>query len=247
MRTIALCSLILAAVFAIDARTGAQAAWCAQYFNGGTNCGFSNLQQCLETVRGIGGQCGPDGSGGSVERSRPLSERREARPPREPKQKPVATAPRPRPAIEREATEPRRPVAVEPPRPATPPPVAEPAPTQPTNSFAAGRALILSGKYEAAITALRALGYDDHPDIAASTGFANAKLGRLDEARLWYEKALAADPNHISALAYYGMLRAQQGDVTTARANLEKVRTLCGGAQCLEYQDLAGALAAQAR
>ena len=45
-----------------------------------------------------------------------------------------------------------------------------------------------------------ALGYDDHPDVAVSIGFAGDKLGRLDDARRWYEKALAADPNHLLGL-----------------------------------------------
>jgi hypothetical protein len=34
--------------------------WCAQYNfgrGGATNCGFTTLQQCLDTVRGIGGSC----------------------------------------------------------------------------------------------------------------------------------------------------------------------------------------------
>ena len=36
--------------------------WCAAYSGGdtgggGTNCGFTTFQQCLETVRGIGGFC----------------------------------------------------------------------------------------------------------------------------------------------------------------------------------------------
>jgi hypothetical protein len=36
--------------------------WCAAYSGGdtgggGTNCGFTTFQQCLDTVRGIGGFC----------------------------------------------------------------------------------------------------------------------------------------------------------------------------------------------
>ena len=34
--------------------------WCAQYggdFGGAMNCGFVSFEQCLETVRGIGGFC----------------------------------------------------------------------------------------------------------------------------------------------------------------------------------------------
>jgi hypothetical protein len=38
--------------------------WCAQYGGGrgggGTNCGFSSFQQCMATVRGIGGFCNPN-------------------------------------------------------------------------------------------------------------------------------------------------------------------------------------------
>jgi hypothetical protein len=34
--------------------------WCAQYSGGkggATNCGFTTFEQCMETVRGIGGFC----------------------------------------------------------------------------------------------------------------------------------------------------------------------------------------------
>jgi Protein of unknown function (DUF3551) len=34
--------------------------WCAHYgngFGGAMNCGFTTFEQCLETVRGIGGFC----------------------------------------------------------------------------------------------------------------------------------------------------------------------------------------------
>jgi hypothetical protein len=36
--------------------------WCAEYGgtpSGPTNCGFVTFQQCLDTVSGIGGFCGP--------------------------------------------------------------------------------------------------------------------------------------------------------------------------------------------
>jgi hypothetical protein len=52
--------------------------WCAQYGrDGGRNCGFFTLQQCMDTVSGIGGGCernlfytGPDRPQG-VKRSPP--------------------------------------------------------------------------------------------------------------------------------------------------------------------------------
>jgi Protein of unknown function (DUF3551) len=37
--------------------------WCAYYDfgqDGATNCGFSTYQQCLATVSGVGGSCGPN-------------------------------------------------------------------------------------------------------------------------------------------------------------------------------------------
>jgi len=36
--------------------------WCAYYGGrgGGTNCGFSSYQQCMATLRGMGGACVPN-------------------------------------------------------------------------------------------------------------------------------------------------------------------------------------------
>jgi Protein of unknown function (DUF3551) len=52
------------AVVAVGTRAEAQNyPWCAQYsggMGGGMNCGFTTFQQCLDTVRGIGGSCEPN-------------------------------------------------------------------------------------------------------------------------------------------------------------------------------------------
>ena len=34
--------------------------WCANYRNGGSNCGFTTFEQCQATVSGVGGSCGPN-------------------------------------------------------------------------------------------------------------------------------------------------------------------------------------------
>ena len=34
--------------------------WCANYRNGGSNCGFTTFEQCQATVSGVGGFCGPN-------------------------------------------------------------------------------------------------------------------------------------------------------------------------------------------
>jgi hypothetical protein len=51
-----------AAIVCSERRADAQNyPWCADgnYKGGATNCGFVTFQQCLDTVRGSGGSCGP--------------------------------------------------------------------------------------------------------------------------------------------------------------------------------------------
>ncbi len=92
--------------------------------------------------------------------------------------------------------------------------------------------------YVGGIAALRALGYDDHPDVATLIGYASRKLGRYDDAKIWYERALAADPNHAVTWSYYGMWHAEQGNVLKAKDDLEKVHLICGNTDCRPYQML---------
>ena len=94
------------------------------------------------------------------------------------------------------------------------------------------------GDYEAGIAALRALGYDDNADVATLIGYASRKLGRYGDAKLWYERALAADPNHAVTWSYYGMWHAEQGNALKAKDDLEKVRLICGNTDCRPYRML---------
>jgi tetratricopeptide (TPR) repeat protein len=95
--------------------------------------------------------------------------------------------------------------------------------------------------YEAAIAALRALERDNNPDVATLLGYASRKLGRYDDAKFWYEQALAADPNHAVTWSYYGMWHAEQGNVLKAEEDLEKVRVICG-TDCEAYRLLRSAI-----
>jgi tetratricopeptide (TPR) repeat protein len=95
--------------------------------------------------------------------------------------------------------------------------------------------------YQAGIAALRALGYDHNADVATLIGYASRKLGRYDDAKLWYEQALAADPNHAVTWSYYGMWQAEQGNVLKAKDDLEKVRLICG-TDCRPYKMLKEAI-----
>ncbi len=64
MRMLLCLSAVVIAAVAVVTRAQAQNyPWCAQYNGGGggaTNCGFTTFQQCLDTVRGIGGFCEPN-------------------------------------------------------------------------------------------------------------------------------------------------------------------------------------------
>ena len=56
--------VVLAAGVCIEKPAEAQSGgWCAYLdgggHDGGRECGFATLQQCLATVRGVGGNCGP--------------------------------------------------------------------------------------------------------------------------------------------------------------------------------------------
>jgi tetratricopeptide (TPR) repeat protein len=238
MRILVLCSLVATAVLVSVAPAAAkEPAWCAAYRNGSNNCGFYTYEQCMAAISGIGGFCnrnpdaGPEKPAARKERTvEPKPKRREEKERAAPVEKtappPAAAKPAPAP-----------PAAAEPPA----------AAAQQQASFGAARALILSGKYEAGIAAMKALGYDDHPDVAGSIGFAYAKLGNLNEARTWYTKALAADPNHIATLGNSGALYVTQGDLAKARGELDRIKVACGGTACREYSELESLIAAKGR
>jgi len=238
-RCVAIAVPILAAA-ACCAVTPAAAIWCANYSNGSTNCGFYTFDQCRAAISGVGGSCTGSDSGRNAEK--PASRKvREAEP--KPKRKERER--------ERETPVERH---IPPPaaaQPALAPPTAVQPPTataqQPANNFQSARALIAAGRYEAGIAAMKSLGYDDHPDIASAIGFANAQLGRYAEARKWYERALVADPNHLVTLNYSGALHVAQNELDQARTDLARIKTVCGGGNCPEYQQLDRLIASKAR
>lgn len=104
--------------------------------------------------------------------------------------------------------------------------------------YRAARTLIVSGDYKGGIVAMHALGHDEHPDVANYIGYANRKLGNYDESKYWYDKALAADANHVRTWSYYGMWHMEQGNRLKAEDFLAKVNALCGNTTCEEYREL---------
>ena len=247
----AICGSLALALLVLHAAP-TEAAWCARYPGGSSNCGFTTQSQCLAAISGAGGTCSPEP--GVSRPAEPAKQRAKVR--TEKKKKAVA---RPRPAPVAEPVAP--PAAVVPVAPVAAPstvpsimtpaapgraaPVSAPpaaAASQMGGQFTAARDLILGGQYQAGLAAMQRLGFDDHPDVAAYIGLAHRRLGRTADARAWYDRALQADPNHLLALSFSGMLRVEQGDVGKAREDLEKIRRLCGNTTCNEYQALNGVI-----
>ena len=106
------------------------------------------------------------------------------------------------------------------------------------HDYRAARELILSGQYEAGITAMHALGHDEHPDVANYIGYAYRRLGDYKDSQIWYEAALKADPNHVRTWSYYGMWQMEQGNRLKALDDLQKVKLICGSTDCKEYTEL---------
>jgi tetratricopeptide (TPR) repeat protein len=95
--------------------------------------------------------------------------------------------------------------------------------------------------YTGGIAMLRTLGHDNHPDVANLIGFSSRKLGRTEDAKVWYEKALAADPDHSRTWQYYGLWHLERGDRAKAQQHLERIALICGQG-CEDYTSLRDAL-----
>jgi tetratricopeptide (TPR) repeat protein len=97
-------------------------------------------------------------------------------------------------------------------------------------------------EYAAAIDKLKSLGRDENADVANLIGYSSRKLGRYEDSKIWYERALAADPAHTVTWSYYGMWHAEQGNLLKAKEYLAKVETLCGNTKCRAYTELKGVI-----
>jgi tetratricopeptide (TPR) repeat protein len=98
--------------------------------------------------------------------------------------------------------------------------------------------LILAGNYQGGIAAMHALGHDDNADVANYIGYSFRRLGDYGQSKVWYEKALAANPDHTSTWSYNGMWQMEQGNRLNALDDLKKVKLLCGNTTCREYAEL---------
>src|ERR1700753_1868912 len=95
--------------------------------------------------------------------------------------------------------------------------------------------------YTAAIAQLKALGADDRADVANLIGYSYRKLGDYRVSQVWYERALAADPDHVRTWQYYGLWQLEQGNRAQAQYHLQKIAQLAGTSSS-EYRSLVAAV-----
>ncbi len=110
-------------------------------------------------------------------------------------------------------------------------------------AYQQARLLIVDAQYEAGIAAMHSLGADDNAEISKYIGYASRKLGRYEVANVWYERALASDPNHTRTWQYYGMWQLEQGNMLKAEDYLQKIQVICGNTACNDYKALKDGIA----
>jgi hypothetical protein len=83
MRIVFAVAVALTALGGLDRAQAVEYPWCAQYTGergDSTNCGFSTIEQCMATVRGVGGYCRENGAyyaqGGYDRRAEPRPRKR---------------------------------------------------------------------------------------------------------------------------------------------------------------------------
>ena len=72
-------------------------------------------------------------------------------------------------------------------------------------------------------------------------GFTSRKLGKYDDAEVYYKTGLEISPNHEGILSYQGELFLQTGRYELAVENLEKLADLCKF-NCTEKKALSDAI-----
>ncbi len=111
-------------------------------------------------------------------------------------------------------------------------------------TYEQAKAAVDAGKFKDALPMLVALTTDTpkNADAWNLLGFTYRNLGQMDDSSTAYLKVLAINPNHLGALEYQGELFIKTGKVDLAKANLAKLKTLCGN--CEQFGDLQKALQA---
>lgn len=118
---------------------------------------------------------------------------------------------------------------------------ADPSTTlQPNATMAAAQALIDAEDFNEALELLESLIAENPNDADALNlaGYAARNMQNLADSAIYYAGALESDPNHKGALEYQGELYLSLKRPNRAKANLNRLREICGET-CEEYVNLA--------
>lgn len=110
-----------------------------------------------------------------------------------------------------------------------------------TQIYQVARQFAYAGKYDDALAMLKRAKNQDDPRILTYYGYTNRKLGNVDIAMDYYNRAIAADADNLLARSYMGQGLVQQGDLEGARAQLVEIRDR-GGKDSYAYKALYEAL-----
>jgi tetratricopeptide (TPR) repeat protein len=99
-----------------------------------------------------------------------------------------------------------------------------------------------AGRYDEAHDALN-LHHD--PNTAKTLncrGFATRNLGRTDEGIGYYLQSIQIDPRYAQVREYLGEAYVTKGRIDLPKDQLSTIKTICGGTDCEEYEDLSAAI-----
>ncbi len=99
-----------------------------------------------------------------------------------------------------------------------------------------------NGNYKEALAVAALAKNKEDPRILRVTGFATRKLGDVDGAMPFYQKALSINPDDTRTREYMGEAFISKGDMTSANAQLGEIEKRCGKT-CEDYAKLAQAIA----
>jgi len=107
-------------------------------------------------------------------------------------------------------------------------------------------ALAKAERYDEALEILKLMKNPNTAQALNYRGYATRKLGRVDEGISYYLKSVRLDPHYAQVREYLGEAYVIKGDMARAKAQLRKIKAICG-TECEEYEDLAKAITERAR
>jgi len=90
------------------------------------------------------------------------------------------------------------------------------------------RELAYAGRNEDAQGVLRAMADQSSDLVLTYWGFTHRKLGNLDQAKMFYDRAIETNPDNLLARSYMGQGYVTEGDYVAARAQLLEIRARGG-------------------